>query len=1222
MATRAARKGLKPAASPLASQLRPIFDPAFYEKEYPDLASTALDPLEHYALHGLNEGRNPNPFFDGAWYRERNPDVAASGIDPLLHYLSTGAAELRNPHPRFDAMFYAERHPQAAANPLVFHMLVGRGLGFATEPAFDEAAFLPSREPVPSCPAGVSVDVVIPCYRGLAETRRCVASVLADPDRPPGRVIVVDDASPEPALSAWLARQARDGRITLLRNARNLGFVASVNRAIAHAGRADVALLNSDTAVPAGWLSRLAGHAYADERTASVSPWSNNATICSYPAIAGGVAAFGLAADAIDAAARAANAGRRVGVPTTVGFCMYIRRAALDEVGAFDAETFGRGYGEECDFCLRAAARGWRHVLACDTYVHHEAEVSFGREARRARAAGEAALAARWPEFARTVERHVRRGPAEPARFALTAELYRGAGLPVILFVSHSLGGGVRRHIDILAARLRGRANVLLLQPSERGALVSAPSLPGHGAAAIPAERTDALIRVLASAGVSRAHVHHVMGLDVDLRRLVRGLGVPFDVTVHDWFMVCPQVNLLPHLDGQYCGEPDQAGCNACIANRPSHGAREILHWRASHAWLLREAERVLCPSEDAGQRMARFGWGAKAVLAPHEPAPAEPWAVRAPPLRSGEPLRVVVLGVLAAQKGEASVHALAEATDAAEIELRLIGYPERELPRHLRRRIKASGPYDDDALPRLLAKAGAHVAWFPAQWPETWSYTLSAALAAGLPIVAARIGAFPERLAGRPLTWLVEPDAPAAVWREAFAQARAAIGAGERTKSVLRPALGDFYGDEYLSDAVGHSPPPIAGGGRGEGARGTNPHAKTFLAHQSRDCPPTPPPSPLPRGEREFWAERPCAAPLTVIVVPERYDTTGVPTPCAYIRLLQPLHHPEAAAGLRVTVARPEEAQDLRADILLTHRHAIPDVESVEALARHCDASRMALVYDLDDDLLHLPPDHADASRLRERTAVVRRLLARADAVWVSTPGLARAVEDVRRDARVVPNGLDECLWFPDGHGPRRLRHGPVRVLFMGTATHDGDFALVEPALSRLHARFGACVQFDMIGVTARGDVPDWVNRMAPEGVAGQSYPGFVDWITQFPAWDIGIAPLADTPFNRAKSAIKTLDYAALGAAVLASDVPAYRGSLAEAGSRGLVANTETAWVGALDHLVRHARLRRDLAAHAHATLLRNGTLAAQAPARLAALHAAVLARVGQETVPRLQTA
>ncbi len=806
-----ARKSRKPASPPIAQQLRPLFDAAFYLAKYPDLAAMRLDPLDHYVHYGLAEGRDPNPFFDGAWYRAHYPDVAKSGIHPLLHYLSIGATEQRNPHPRFDAGFYVEQHPEAATNPLVFHMLAGRARGFATEPPFDIAAFLPARSSLPVCPAWIAVDVIIPCYRGLAETQRCIGSVLADPDRLPGRIIVIDDASPEPRLSAWLDTLALAGRITLLRNKRNLGFVASANRGIAQAGRADVVLLNGDTEVPAGWLSRLAGHAYAEDRIASVSPWSNNATICSYPTIAGGPPAFGLA-DA-DAAAQAANSGRRVRIPTAVGFCMYTRRAALDDVGTLDEKAFGRGYGEECDWCLRAAARGWRHMLACDTYVHHDAEFSFGRGATGARAAGEAVLAARWPDFPRTVERHVRRGPAEPSRFALTAELYRRAGLPVILFVSHGLGGGVDRHIEILAETLRGRANLLLLQPSERGDLISAPSLPGHGACAIPAERTEALVQVLASAGVSRVHVHHVMGLDLDLRALIRGLGVPFDVTVHDWFLLCPQVNLLPHLDGQYCGEPGQAACNACIAERPSHGAREILHWRASHSWLLREAERILCPSEDARHRMIRYGWGERAILAPHEPAPQRPWMVRPSRPAADEPLRVAILGVLAAQKGAASVLSLAEATEPAEIDLRLIGYPEHPLPRGARRRIKVTGPYEDAALPGLLAKARPHVAWFPAQWPETWSYTLSAAIDAGLPIVAARIGAFPERLAGRPLTWLVDPDAPTAAWRAAFAQARAALHGRGSGASKFRPALADFYRDDYL---------------------------------------PTPPPTPLPQGEGE----------------------------------------------------------------------------------------------------------------------------------------------------------------------------------------------------------------------------------------------------------------------------------------------------------------------------------------------------------------------------------
>ena len=82
---------------------------------------------------------------------------------------------------------------------------------------------------------------------------------------------------------------------------------------------------------------------------------------------------------------------------------MYIRRAALADIGLFDAEAFGRGYGEENDFCLRASARGWRHLLACDTFVYHEGAVSFGAGASAAAQQGHgsaaralSALCARW----------------------------------------------------------------------------------------------------------------------------------------------------------------------------------------------------------------------------------------------------------------------------------------------------------------------------------------------------------------------------------------------------------------------------------------------------------------------------------------------------------------------------------------------------------------------------------------------------------------------------------------------------------------------------------------------------------------------------------------------------------------------------------------------------------------------------------------------------------
>ncbi len=610
----------------LGDALSGFFDPAWYLSRYPDVAASGAEPMHHFVHYGAAENRDPNRFFDSAWYLAHYPDVAISGQHPLLHYLQMGAAELRNPHPRFDAAYYVDQHPEAAANPLLYHLTFGLARGWLTEKPMAIRDYLPSEAASPTAPPNIVVDIVIPVYRGLAQTRRCILSVLADRDRPAGRVIAVDDCSPEPKLSAWLDRQAAAGRIELLRNRRNQGFVASVNIGIKVSATHDVVLLNSDTEVPAGWLARLAGHAYATARVASVSPFSNNATICGYPGITASRPAFGLGVTELDAACRAANAGRSVEVPTTVGFCMYVRRAALADVGQFDVETFGRGYGEEVDFCLRASARGWRHLLACDTFVYHEGAVSFGAGASAALEQGMAVTRERYPHYARLVAQHVKLDAAGPYRFAITTELFRRSNLPTILMLAHDLGGGVRRHILDLVEHTAGAANCLLLESTARGAALSVPALPGHPELALPADRAADLVMLLKSARVTRAHIHHLMSMDLDVRALLHQLDVPFDVTVHDYFAICPQVNLLPWLQGAYCGEPDVAGCNACIADRPSHGSRDIVSWRRGNAWQFIEAERVICPSDDVRKRLARYRSDRRAIVVPHEPVTIGPW--------------------------------------------------------------------------------------------------------------------------------------------------------------------------------------------------------------------------------------------------------------------------------------------------------------------------------------------------------------------------------------------------------------------------------------------------------------------------------------------------------------------------------------------------------------------------------------------------------------------
>lgn len=243
------------------------------------------------------------------------------------------------------------------------------------------------------------VDIVIPVYRSLGVTKRCVESVLAKA-RSEDRVILIDDASPEPELSSWCEQLAVDGRVTLLRNAENLGFVASVNRGMSEDSERDVVLLNSDTEVPSGWLERLQRCAYAADRVATATPFSNNATICSYPHFCqSSELPEGMSLAALDALFAEANAAGTQELPTCVGFCVYIRRDALDELGLFDEEAFGRGYGEENDFSRRAAARGWSNRLCADLFVYHQGGASFGDDSQALMAAGNARLLERFPDY-------------------------------------------------------------------------------------------------------------------------------------------------------------------------------------------------------------------------------------------------------------------------------------------------------------------------------------------------------------------------------------------------------------------------------------------------------------------------------------------------------------------------------------------------------------------------------------------------------------------------------------------------------------------------------------------------------------------------------------------------------------------------------------------------------------------------------------------------------
>lgn len=282
------------------------------------------------------------------------------------------------------------------------------GIGASAAPAPPPAPLIGPAQLVPFGvdAAAAEVAIVVPVYDAPELVERCLDSVLA---RTTGRarLIVVDDASPDPRVAPLLARYARTAGVDVLRNETNRGFTATANRGIGAAGRADVVLLNADAEVGPNWLTGLRRAACSRDDVGTVTAVSDNAGAFSVPELE---RANDLPPGwSFERAARVLwqQAGLAYPeLPTGNGFCLYIRRAAIDRVGRLDEAAFPQGYGEENDFCQRAARAGLRHLIAGDVLVRHARSASFGEERRRRLGeAGMAVLRERWPDYEAEVGR-------------------------------------------------------------------------------------------------------------------------------------------------------------------------------------------------------------------------------------------------------------------------------------------------------------------------------------------------------------------------------------------------------------------------------------------------------------------------------------------------------------------------------------------------------------------------------------------------------------------------------------------------------------------------------------------------------------------------------------------------------------------------------------------------------------------------------------------------
>jgi len=605
-------------------------------------------------------------------------------------------------------------------------------------------------------PISPVVDVIVPVYGGRALVMDCLLSLANSVNSVEMEVIVIDDASTDKTLVEELRNLSKQYGFSFYENTTNIGFPATANRGMRMHEDRDVVLLNSDTKVSDGWLDRLAKAAYTSANIATVTPLSNNATICSYPELC---KANELPPDqsvhSISQICSQVNSDIIVELPTAIGFCMYIRRKAIHEVGYFDEVRWGKGYGEENEFCIKSAEIGWRHVAACDVFVAHAGGGSFGETSNDRVRLNSKKLDELYPEYASTVRQFIHSDPLRVIRRNISLELIRRTQVPYMLFVSHNLGGGTKHAVNLLANKLyeKGVRVLELVSMTQDEWVISCHQLPY--ALQYRADEYETMFEHLKLLGIKLIHYHQTMHFPKAIWELPARLGVGYNFTLHDYLVICPRITMIDE-SGTYCGDNQFSTetCDGCVRVTGLYHNMEKIYaelggnvkdWRAFHERYLKHARRVIAPSQDSADRLTKHFDLANIVIRPN----IENAQLKLTPARDQDDRTILIIGGIGDHKGYQVLSRCVENASKRGLDIRfmVIGYTTDDEQLLRKGNVSITGEYDNEDLPDLIKSSGGRIVLFLSQWPETYCYVLSEAWANNLFPIALDRGAIAERI-------------------------------------------------------------------------------------------------------------------------------------------------------------------------------------------------------------------------------------------------------------------------------------------------------------------------------------------------------------------------------------------------------------------------------------------------------------------------------------------
>ncbi len=311
------------------------------------------------------------------------------------------------------------------------------------------------------------VTVIVPVYGDRKSCLRCLKSLLESRKEnvTPFDILVVWDHGKDKTLFNEILKLYREKKILLETTPRNMGFLGAVNYALGLCRSKDVVLLNSDTIVCGSWLDRLNKIAKSCKKVATITPFGTSAELVSYPDLKSNFDVSYKICKEIDKICSSLFQRKPyVEIPTGVGFCMYITKEAIKELGGFDGCLIFSGYGEEVDFCLRAREKGFKNLVALNVFVGHSGNKSYGIRKKALAIQNTEALVKKYPYYEKEYFLFLKNDPLRKFREKISLHFLKPVEKPLFVFSFIEFEDKFLKKGPCIVLRNRGKRVIAVLK--------------------------------------------------------------------------------------------------------------------------------------------------------------------------------------------------------------------------------------------------------------------------------------------------------------------------------------------------------------------------------------------------------------------------------------------------------------------------------------------------------------------------------------------------------------------------------------------------------------------------------------------------------------------------------------------------------------------------------------------------------------------------------------